>query len=47
MVNGVRYGFLGIAEVDPQLSLAVLSVATVVVTAINIRLFSQGFGLTD
>jgi len=47
MVNGVRYGFLGIAEVDPLVSLAVLSGATVVVIAVDIELFKRGYGLTD
>lgn len=47
MVNGVRYGFLGVAEVDPQLSLLLLAAATAVVTVINILLFKRGYGLTD
>ena len=47
MVNGVRYGFLGVAEVDPLVSLAVLSGATAVVIAVDISLFKRGYGLTD
>ena len=47
MVNGVRYGFLGVAEVDPLISLAVLSGATVVIIAVDIALFKRGYGLTD
>ncbi len=47
MVNGVRYGFLGVAEVDPQLSLAVLSAMTAVVVAIDVLLFKRGYGLTE
>jgi ABC-2 type transport system permease protein len=47
MVNGVRYGFLGVAEVDPLTSLAVLSAGTAVVVAVNIVLFKRGYGLTD
>lgn len=47
MVNGVRYGFLGVAEVDPLVSLGVLSGATVVVIAVDIALFKRGYGLTD
>jgi len=47
MVNGVRYGFLGVAEVDPNLSLAVLAGATVVVASIDVWLFKRGYGLTD
>ncbi|KTG30434.1 ABC transporter permease [Haloferax profundi] len=47
MVNGVRYGFLGVTEVDPNLSLGVLSALTFVVVAVNIVLFRRGYGLTD
>ncbi|KAB1193212.1 ABC transporter permease [Haloferax sp. MBLA0076] len=47
MVNGVRYGFLGVTEVDPNLSLGVLSALTFVVVAVNIALFRRGYGLTD
>ena len=47
MVNGVRYGFLGISEVDPQLSLALLIGGTAVVAALNVWLFKRGYGLTD
>lgn len=47
MVNGVRYGFLGVSEVDPNASLAVLVALTVGVTALNVALFKRGYGLTD
>ena len=47
MVNGVRYGFLGQSEVDPNLSLAVLAGLTIAVTALNVALFERGYGLTD
>ncbi|RDI72201.1 ABC transporter permease [Halopelagius longus] len=47
MVNGVRYGFLGVSEVDPNTSLAVLVVFAAVVTAFNVALFRRGYGLTD
>ncbi|ERH03049.1 MAG: ABC-type polysaccharide/polyol phosphate export system, permease component, partial [Halonotius sp. J07HN6] len=47
MVNGVRYGFLGRAEVDPQLSLLLLTAGTVGVAVLNISLFKRGYGLTD
>ena len=47
MVNGVRYGFLGVSEVDPNWSLAVLSGLTAVVVAIDVALFRRGYGLTD
>ncbi|MFB6252404.1 MAG: ABC transporter permease [Halobellus sp.] len=47
MVNGVRYGFLGVSEVDPNASLAVLSGLTIAVLGLDIALFQRGYGLTD
>ncbi|UPW01263.1 ABC transporter permease [Halorussus gelatinilyticus] len=47
MVNGVRYGFLGVSEVDPNWSLAVLSALTAAVLALDVALFKRGYGLTD
>jgi ABC-2 type transport system permease protein len=47
MVNGVRYGFLGFQEVDPVLSLGVLSGMTAGVILLDIYLFKRGYGLID
>ena len=47
MVNGVRFGFLGVSEVDPNASLAVLSGLTVLVVAVDIALFRRGYGLAE
>ncbi|SIQ88115.1 ABC-2 type transport system permease protein [Haladaptatus litoreus] len=47
MVNGIRYGFLGASEVNPNLSLAVLSGLTVVFMLVDAYLFRRGYGLTD
>ena len=47
MVNGVRYGFLGYQELDPNASLAVLTSLTVVILALDIWLFKRGYGLTE
>jgi ABC-2 type transport system permease protein len=47
MVNGVRYGFLGVSEVDPAWSLAVLSALTAAILAIDAVLFKRGYGLTE
>ena len=46
MVNGVRYGFLGISEIDPYLSLLVLSLLTVGVIGVDVMLVRRGYGLT-
>ena len=47
MVNGVRYGFLSYQEVDPLVSLAVLSGLTLAVVLFDIYLFKRGYGLID
>jgi len=47
MVNGVRYGMIGVTEIDPNASLLVLSVATLVVLSVDLFLFSRGYGLVD
>ena len=47
MVNGVRYGFLGYADVDPNISLAVLAALTIAVILVDIALFRRGYGLVD
>jgi ABC-2 type transport system permease protein len=46
MVNGVRYGMIGVTELDPTVSLAVLSGAALGVVLLNLVLFKRGFGLT-
>ncbi len=46
MVDGVRYGMIGVTEIDPNVSLAVLTGAALAVLAINLVLFRRGFGLT-
>lgn len=48
MVVGLRYAFLGgESAIDPNVSLAVLSGAAVVVILVDIWLFKHGFGLTE
>ncbi|MFC7155721.1 ABC transporter permease [Halomarina halobia] len=47
MVDGVRYGVLGYAELDPNLSLAVLTAMTVAVLLLDVYLFEKGYGLVD
>jgi ABC-2 type transport system permease protein len=47
MVNGVRFGFLGYAEVDPNLSLAVLGGTATVVLAVDVLLSKRGSGLPE
>ena len=47
MVNGVRYGMIGVTELDPNTSLAVLTGVTALVLAIDFLLFKRGYGLAE
>ncbi len=45
MIGLVRYGFLGYSETNIALSLAVLTIATLALFAVNHRLFRRGYRL--
>jgi len=45
MINLVRYGFVGFSEVSVALSLLALTVATVALFLVNLRLFTTGYRL--
>jgi len=47
MVNGVRYGMIGVTELDPNTSLLVLTAATTFVLGVDFLLFKRGYGLTE
>ncbi|MXR19878.1 ABC transporter permease [Halobacterium bonnevillei] len=47
MVNGVRYGVIGVSDIQPDTSLVVLSGLTVAVLVVDVWLFKRGYGLTD
>lgn len=47
MVNGVRYGFLGYSDIDPNVALGVLTAVTIIVVAIDVWLFRRGYGLVE
>jgi ABC-2 type transport system permease protein len=47
MVNGVRYGVLGVTEVPPLVSLGVLTAATMALLAVDVVLVKRGYGLTE
>jgi len=47
MVNGVRYGFLSYSDIDPNVALAVLTLVTAAVVALDVWLFRRGYGLVD
>jgi len=45
MINTVRYGMLGSADVNPVISLSVIAAAAAVLFAINYHLFNRGYKL--
>jgi len=45
MISLVRYGFLGIADVNVALSLVILTAATAALFLLNLRLFQTGYKL--
>lgn len=45
MINTVRYGMLGNSDVNPWISLLVISLATLVLIGINLLLFRKGYRL--
>jgi ABC-2 type transport system permease protein len=47
MVNGVRFGFLATADVDPAVSLVVLSGLTLLVALVDVALVKRGYGLVE
>jgi ABC-2 type transport system permease protein len=47
MVDGVRFGMIGVTEIDPTVSLAVLTTAAAAVVGLNLVLFRRGYGLTE
>jgi hypothetical protein len=47
IVDGVRYGTIGVTKINPNVSLAVLTGAAVGVFLLSLALFERGFGLTE
>jgi ABC-2 type transport system permease protein len=45
MIDGLRYGFFGVADVDPVASLAVTAAALVVASAIALAMLKRGYKL--
>jgi ABC-2 type transport system permease protein len=45
MIDGFRYGFFGVSDVDPLVSLAVVAAFFVVIAALAIRLLASGYKL--
>lgn len=45
MINTVRYSMLGRSDVDPYLSLGIISLALVILVSINLYLFKKGYRL--
>jgi ABC-2 type transport system permease protein len=47
MVNGFRYGFLGISDVGVFSSFSIIIVFIVILLGINLYLFKRGYGLRN
>jgi ABC-2 type transport system permease protein len=45
MIDGFRYGFFGVSDVDPLASLAVVAAFFVVIAALAMRLIASGYKL--
>ncbi len=45
MVDGFRYGFFGISDVDPWVSLAIVGLSAIAVAAIGLRMLHSGYKL--
>jgi len=45
MVNGFRYGFLGVADIDPSISVALLVSFNIVLLALAFSLIKRGVGI--
>jgi ABC-2 type transport system permease protein len=43
MIDGFRYGFFGVSDVSPWLSLGIVGTALLVVSAITIHLLRIGY----
>lgn len=47
MVNGFRYGFLGVSDIPVHIGLIILTTFTVVFFLINLHLLNKGYGLKE
>ena len=47
MIDGFRYGFFGVSDMAPQVSLAVVSIAFAIVTVFTLALLQRGYKLRN
>jgi ABC-2 type transport system permease protein len=45
MIDGFRYGFFGVSDIDPALSLAIAAASLLVLTAVTLALLRRGYKL--
>jgi ABC-2 type transport system permease protein len=45
MIDGFRYGFFGVSDASPWLSLGIVSVALLLVSGIAVHLLKSGYKL--
>jgi ABC-2 type transport system permease protein len=47
MVDGFRYGFYGVSDIDVTISISILVVLTILLTSIALYLLEKGTGLKN
>jgi ABC-2 type transport system permease protein len=45
MIDGFRYGFFGVSDIDPALSLGIAAASMLVLTAVNLAMLKRGYKL--
>jgi ABC-2 type transport system permease protein len=45
MIDGFRYGFFGVSDISPAVSLAIVAAAAVAVGALTLKLLATGWKL--
>lgn len=47
MINGMRYGFIGVTEVNPYYSLFAIIICNILLFLLNIHMYKTGYGLKN
>jgi ABC-2 type transport system permease protein len=45
MIDGFRYGFFGVSDINPALSLGIAAASLLVLTAVTLALLKRGYKL--
>ena len=47
MIDGFRYGFFGVSDIDPRISIAAVAIFLVILTALTVGLLRRGYRLRN